>query len=218
MAGAFVRLAIAGALAGGLAACASTPDGYPIPLGESSARSNSIPDEARESQVTTPDSPMQCVPYARAHSGIQIYGDAYTWWQKAAGHFARANEPRPGAVLVLSGYAGPDHAHLAVVHDIVSAREIRVDHANWLNDGAIYTNDPVVDVSENNDWSLVKVWNIRTAAWGTKNYNVQGFILPEPPATSDRVASNDAVPASSDDDMSTDASEANRDFARGANR
>jgi hypothetical protein len=28
---------------------------------------------------------LQCVPYARQVSGIQIYGDAWTWWDQAAG-------------------------------------------------------------------------------------------------------------------------------------
>ena len=211
MAGAFIRLAIASVLAGGLAACATTPDGYPItPL-------SSAPEETHESAVTTPDTtPMQCVPYARAHSGIQIYGDAYTWWNKAAGHFTRSNEPSPGAVLVLNNYAGRNRAHLAVVHDIVSAREIRVDHANWLNDGAVYVNDPVVDVSENNDWSLVKVWNARTAAWGVRNYNVQGFILPAPVAGTDSVARNDPDSAVDDTGLSRDAGEADREIARKA--
>ena len=68
--------------------------------------------------------------------------------------------------MVLTGYAGPDRAHVAVVRDVVSPREIRVDHANWLNDGSIYLNDPVVDVSPDNDWSQVRVWNIKTGAWG----------------------------------------------------
>jgi hypothetical protein len=212
MAGALVRLAIASALAGGLAACASTPGGYPIPFVQS------VPDEARESAVTTPDPPSQCVPYARAHSGIQIYGDAYTWWDKAAGHFERTNEPSPGAVLVLANYAGRNHAHLAVVHDIISAREIRVDHANWLNDGTVYVNDPVVDVSQNNDWSLVKVWNARTEAWGVKNYAVQGFILPAPSAGTDRVARNEQPLDADDGGLSRDASEADRDFVRRADR
>jgi hypothetical protein len=26
----------------------------------------------------------QCVPFARAASGIQIFGDAWTWWDKAS--------------------------------------------------------------------------------------------------------------------------------------
>jgi hypothetical protein len=208
----FVRLVIASALAGGLAGCASTPDGYPIPILQS------VPDEARESAVTTPDTPMQCVPYARAHSGIQIYGDAYTWWNKAAGHFERASAPSPGAVLVLANYAGPNHAHLAVVHDILSTREIRVDHANWLNDGAVYVNDPVVDVSQNNDWSLVKVWNVRTENWGVKTYTVRGFILPTPPSATDRVARSEATSDSDESDASEDASEANREVARNVDR
>ena len=33
--------------------------------------------------------PMQCVPYARKKSGVKIFGDAYTWWDKAAGRFER---------------------------------------------------------------------------------------------------------------------------------
>lgn len=220
MAGAFVRLAMASVLAGGLAACASTPDGYPI------VSSHAIPDEARDSAVQTPDAPMECVPYARAHSGVQIYGDAYTWWAKAAGHFERGADPKPGAILVLAGYAGPNRAHLAVVHDIVSSREIRVDHANWLNDGAIYVNDPVVDVSPANDWSVVKVWNVRSEAWGVRIYNVQGFIGPDTAAGTDQVAHADSslVAASdrpsrpdsdaSDTDPSQDASEADREVNR----
>ena len=49
--------------------------------------------------------------------------------------------------MVMVGYAGKHRAHVAVVRRLVTPREIRVDHANWLNDGAIYVNDPVVDVS-----------------------------------------------------------------------
>ncbi len=86
--------------------------------------------------------------------------------------------PESGAVLVLTDYAGPERGHLAVVRSLVSSREIRVDHANWLGDGAIYLDDPVADVSENNDWSQVRVWNIRTGGWGTRIYPVQGFIGP----------------------------------------
>ncbi len=120
--------------------------------------------------------PLQCVPYARAHSAIKIYGDAYTWWDKAAGKYPRSALPEPGAVMVLNNYAGADRAHVAVVRRIVGAREIRVDHANWLDDGSIYINNPVEDVSSTNDWSLVRVYNLKTGGWGTKLYPVQGFI------------------------------------------
>ena len=48
--------------------------------------------------------------------------------------------------------------------------------AGWLDDGAIYLNDPVQDVSANNDWSQVRVYNIKTGGWGSRIYPVQGFI------------------------------------------
>jgi surface antigen len=137
----------------------------------------------------TGQKPVQCVPYARDHSQIKIFGDAWTWWDKAAGKFARAATPEAGAVMVLTGYAGPERGHVAVVQKIISPREIRVDHANWLDDGSIFINDPVVDVSEDNDWSAVRVWNIKTGAWGGNTYPVQGFILPSGPiAGTDRIA------------------------------
>ena len=90
---------------------------------------------------------------------------------------------------------------------MITPREIRIDHANWLNDGAIYVNDPVLDVSPDNDWSQVKVWNIRSASWGTKVYAVRGFIGPGAPdstpmASADdpiarQIASSDAAPVRS---------------------
>jgi hypothetical protein len=79
----------------------------------------------------------------------------------------------------MAGYAGKHRAHVAIVRRLVTTREIRIDHANWLNDGAIYVNDPVIDVSADNDWSRVKVWNIRSGTWGTKTYALRGFIGPD---------------------------------------
>ena len=100
-------------------------------------------------------------PLCPGHSSVDIHGDAYTWWEKAAGVYARSSDPADGAVMVLKNYAGRHRAHVAVVRRIISPREIRIDHANWLNDGAIYVNDPVLDVSADNDWSQIKVWNIQ---------------------------------------------------------
>ena len=58
----------------------------------------------------------------------------------------------------------------------MNAREIRVDHANWLDDGSIFVNDPVRDESDGNDWSVVRVFNLKTGGWGGRLYPVQGFI------------------------------------------
>jgi len=91
-------------------------------------------------------------------------------------------------VIVLGGYAGPGRGHVGVVSALLSTREIRLDHANWLGDGAIYIDDPVVDVSPENDWSEVRVWNPRNNAWGVKTYLVEGFIGPDRTSDSDRVA------------------------------
>jgi surface antigen len=120
--------------------------------------------------------PVQCVPYARDHSAVNIRGDAYTWWDQAAGRYQRSSQPSAGSVMVLHDYAGPDRGHVAVVRALVGPREIRVDHANWLDDGSIYVNDPVEDVSSENDWTLVRVFNLKTSAWGDRVYPVQGFI------------------------------------------
>ncbi len=138
---------------------------------------NPMPRERGQTRVENDThKPMQCAPYAREHSGIKIFGDAYTWWDQAEGKYSRSGLPEPGTVMVLNNYAGDTRGHLAVVRRLVSAREIRVDHANWLDDGSIYVNDPVEDVSSDNDWSVVRVFNLKTSAWGGRLYPVQGFI------------------------------------------
>ncbi|HXD02460.1 MAG TPA: CHAP domain-containing protein, partial [Novosphingobium sp.] len=42
---------------------------------------------------------LQCVPYARAVSGVLIFGDARTWWDQADGRYARGTTPKVGAVM-----------------------------------------------------------------------------------------------------------------------
>jgi hypothetical protein len=144
--------------------------------------------ETGGTHVETPARPIECVPYARLRSGVALFGDAGSWWDKAEGRYVKRQQPRRGAVIVLAGYAGPGRGHVGVVTAVVSVREIRLDHANWLGDGAIYIDDPVVDVSAENNWSEVRVWNPRTDAWGRKTYLVEGFIGPDRVDGLDRVA------------------------------
>ena len=160
------KLVLAALFALSLEGCATSVTTYDEPP---------LPSEAN-SAIVGNDSTRQCVPYAREQSGIDIHGDAYTWWDQAEGKYPRASLPEPGAVMVLHNYAGAKRGHLAVVREVVSPREIRVDHANWLNDGSIYLNDPVQDVSSDNDWSVVRVFNLKAGAWGERLYPVQGFI------------------------------------------
>lgn len=156
-------------LALALAACATVtqPD-------QSTTHGRTLPSP----QILAGATPMQCVPFARGLSGIDIRGDAVTWWDKAEGRYRRTQTPEPGAVIVMRGYADPGRGHVAVVRRVVSDREILVDQANWLNQGEISVNVPVRDVSERGDWSAVRVWHVPLAQWGARTYGVQGFIHP----------------------------------------
>ncbi len=104
---------------------------------------------------------LQCVPYARFLSGIGIRGDAWTWWDKAAGLYARGNHPEPGAVLSFPGIERMPLGHVAVVHQVLTPRKILIDHANWptatVQHGAISHDIQAVDVSAANDWSEVRI-------------------------------------------------------------
>ena len=63
-----------------------------------------------------------------------------------------------------------------MVTNIVSKREIRVDQANWENHGEIDHATPVLDVSTKNDWSEVRVWDMRSNGFGAHVYAISGFI------------------------------------------
>jgi len=137
------------------------------------------PDEAYEpiARVTNSCARSQCVPFARRESGVEIFGNANTWWRQAQGRYETAENPSEGAVMVLRGYQTNARGHVAVVKEQVSARLLIVDHANWLNGGEITRDVPVMDVSEAGDWSEVRVWNVPGRHWGGRAYRVQGFIL-----------------------------------------
>ena len=137
------------------------------------------PDEAYEpvARVANSRASLQCVPFARRESGVEIYGNANTWWRQAQGRYETAETPSEGAVMVLRGYATANRGHVAVVKEIVSPRLVIVDHANWLNGGEITRDVPIMDVSEAGDWSAVRVWHVPGRHWGGRSYNVQGFIL-----------------------------------------
>lgn len=126
--------------------------------------------------VVRPGRRIYCVEFARLASGIALFGDAKTWWEQARTAYAQLTNPAPGAVMVFAGRKTMRSGHVAVVKKVVSNREVLIDHANWGRDGSIYLNAPVVDVSTNNDWSMVKVWNVRANKLGNTAYNLKGFI------------------------------------------
>ncbi len=168
-----------GLMAAVLTACATTPAPvYPGLRGRSPEIAPIPYDPSTPPHVADARANLQCVPFARRLSGVDIYGDANTWWAKADGRYPRSGLPAAGAVLVMRGYYGPGRGHVAVVREVISERLLRVDHANWLNNGEISVGVPVMDVSPNNDWSQVRVWHIPGRHWGGRVYNVEGFIHP----------------------------------------
>lgn len=122
----------------------------------------------------------QCVTFARAFSGIQLFGDAATWWRQAIGQYEQGFVPRVGGVLVFKPFARMRVGHVATVSEIVGPREIRVTHANWSpidgHRGQVEENVTVVDTSAANDWSRVRVWYAPLGDLGRTDYPVYGFI------------------------------------------
>src|SRR3954449_9212699 len=63
--------------------------------------------------------PLQCVPFARAVSGITLFGDAWRWWFEAAGRYGRGHRPQPGGVLSFSPTTRMPLGHVAVVTGVI---------------------------------------------------------------------------------------------------
>ena len=122
----------------------------------------------------------QCAAFARVFSGIQIFGDAWTWWEKASGHYAKGDVPQAGAVLVFRPQGAMRLGHVAVVSQVLTDRIIQVTHANWSvidgERGKIEQNVTVVDVSPQGDWTEVKVWYDPLRDLGHTTYSTYGFI------------------------------------------
>jgi surface antigen len=120
---------------------------------------------------------LQCAPFARAFSGIQLFGAAASWWNQAIGKYAQGAAPKVGSVLVFKALSSMRSGHVATVTQVVSDRIIKVTHANWGGmKGQIEHDVTVVDSSANNDWSAVKVWYRPIGTVGTKSYPTYGFI------------------------------------------
>jgi hypothetical protein len=120
---------------------------------------------------------LTCVPYARTISGIELAGNAWQWWGEANGVYPRAQKPALGAVLVFAPHGAMHDGHLAVVTGITDARGILVTQSNWLPH-RIEHDQPVIDVSPQNDWTSVRVWYEPAHAMGRTVYPTYGFILP----------------------------------------
>ena len=133
---------------------------------------------------------VECVPYARQASGVQLYGDAADWWDEAAGRYARSARPQAGAVLVFERSARLPHGHVSVVTSVTAPRAVLVTQANWVHH-SIGAAEPVVDVSPGNDWTAVRVWWAPAHALGVTVYPAYGFVGPAGADPAGRIAGLD---------------------------
>lgn len=129
------------------------------------------------------DTYWQCVPFARLISGVQIFGDAWTWWQQASGKYETGFQPRAGAVLCFKPTQRMRLGHVAVVSQVLTDRVVQITHANWSpiegSRGKVEKDVTVIDVSAGGDWSEVKVWYDPNRDLGGSTYSTHGFIYPD---------------------------------------
>ena len=166
------------------AAAIATAFGLMVISGAASAAEPGKTDNAQTAasvpQLPAKTAGWQCVTFARLFSGIQIFGDAGTWWTQALGKYARGFTPEAGSVLVFKPYGPMSRGHVAVVSQVLTDRIIQVTHANWSpidgKRGKVEKDVTVIDVSKVGDWSQVKVFYNPTGDLGTTAYPTYGFI------------------------------------------
>jgi hypothetical protein len=117
-----------------------------------------------------------CALYARAETGVALYGAAGGWWDEAAGLYERGHVPAVGAILVFKRTRHIPSGHVAVVAGVVSAHEILVDQANWYR-GTVTRSMSVIDTSADHDWTTVAVIDLPSGKYGRDN-PTYGFVYP----------------------------------------
>ncbi|MCB8874671.1 CHAP domain-containing protein [Acidisoma silvae] len=122
---------------------------------------------------------LECVPYARRVSGIELRGNANTWWREADGRYERGQTPQAGAVLSFQSSRHMELGHVAVVTQTVNPREVLISQANWpmpgQRNGNVSKAISVIDVSPDNDWTAVRVERGHSGDYGSV-YATNGFI------------------------------------------
>ena len=96
----------------------------------------------------------------------------------------RGSRPEAGAVLNFRATGQMPLGHVAVVTNVLSSREVEIDHANWTRFGATRGNIRPRHARRrcfhaNNDWSAVRVELGHTGDFGAV-YPTYGFIYDHP--------------------------------------
>lgn len=140
---------------------------------------------------------LSCVPYVRMATGMNVSGDARMWWRNAAATYARGQTPERGSVLAFMSSGGMASGHVAVVSRVVNPRTIEIDHANWagpgIRRGAVMRGVTVVDVSDRNDWTSVRVQVGHNADNFGRTYPTHGFIYNRPVGAQTLMAAGEAT-------------------------
>lgn len=118
-----------------------------------------------------------CALYARAQTGVDLFGAAGGWWDEAASRYWRGHIPQAGAILVFKRTGSIPSGHVAVVAQVVGPREIVVDQSNWYH-GMVTRDVPVVDELPANDWTNVAVLDLGSGKYG-HDYPSYGFVYPQ---------------------------------------
>src|SRR6516165_1932133 len=123
-----------------------------------------------------PSRAANCALYARAETGVALFGSAGGWWDEANGRYERGHVPAVGSILVFKRTQQIPSGHVAVVAQVIGPREILVDHANWYH-GAVTRGMSVIDTSSAHDWTSVAVINPPSGTLG-RDYPTYGFVYP----------------------------------------
>ena len=129
--------------------------------------------------VIAPPNPSvaaNCALYARAETGVALFGSAGGWWDAAAGRYERGQVPAVGSILVFRRTQRIASGHVAVVAKVVGANEILVNHANWYR-GTVSRGMSVIDTSPGHDWTSVAVLDWGSGKYGS-DYPAYGFVYP----------------------------------------
>jgi hypothetical protein len=118
-----------------------------------------------------------CALYARAVTGVDLYGAAGGWWYEAAGRYQRGQMPAVGSILVFRPTGIIPSGHVAVVAKVVGPSMVLVDQSNWYH-GRVTFGTPVVDTSPNHDWTRVAVMNPDSGQFG-RDSPTFGFVYPQ---------------------------------------
>ena len=119
---------------------------------------------------------LQCAPYAREISGIDLHGAAAGWWNEAEGRYARGNAPKEGAVLAFRATHSMRSGHVATVEKVIDDRHVLLNHANWSRPGMVERGAMAEDISPNGDWTQVRVFYAPTKKLGNRASPAFGFI------------------------------------------